>query len=385
MAAFKDEINLALARSLAAELRGAWPAFPTRRFTHHLSAALEPLELLARVELLADRLAGALPESFVDASAVLWHTLQSPTFTGWMTLPCGTFVARQGIDQPEIALPLLAGLTPRWSSEGAIRPFIERHPDITYERLRRWCTDEDEHVRRLVSEGTRPRLPWAPRLRGLVSDPSPNVPLLDALVDDPSQYVRRSVANHLNDISKDHPDVALDLADRWMTRGAGAVSVVRHGLRTLVKRGDRRALELFGATTTTTFELVDLVLDRDEVAIGEAITFSFTLALPRDSRTGGDAIIDYRVHYAGVRGMKAPKVFKLTRRRVEPGTPITLSRRHPFEHVSIRRIHPGPHLIDIQVNGVVLGSAKAEVIETDERSRSASVVRGTINAPRESS
>lgn len=361
MAAFKDEISPALARALAAELRRAWPAFPTRRFTRGLAEALDPLELLARVDLLAERLARVLPESISEAAAVLWQALESPTFTGWMTLPCGTFVARQGIDAPDVALPLLAGLTPRWSSEAPIRPFIERHPDTTYDYLRRWCSDDDEHVRRLVSEGTRPRLPWAPLLRGLIADPSPNIPLLDALVEDRSPYVRRSVANHLNDISKDHPDVALDLAESWLAHGDDAAWVVRHGLRSLVKRGDARALGLLGASTATAFELVDLVLDRDRIAIGEAVTFSFTLALPPESDGPSDAIIDYRVHYAGARGTKAPKVFKLARRRLEPGRPVTLSRRHMFEHVSIRTIHPGPHAIDIQVNGVVLGTASLSV------------------------
>jgi 3-methyladenine DNA glycosylase AlkC len=360
MAALKDEISPSLARALGAELRQAWPEFPTPRFTRGLGAALAPLELLARVDLLADRLAVALPAPFPDAAAVLWRALESPAFTGWMTLPCGTFVARQGLEDPDGSLPLLAVLTPRWSSEGPIRPFIEHHPDITYRHLRRWCSDDDEHVRRLVSEGTRPRLPWAPLLRGLVADPSPNVPLLDALVDDASPYVQRSVANHLNDITKDHPDLALDVAERWLSRGSPWV--VRHGIRTLVKCGDERALSLVGVDTGSEVELVDLALDRTRVVIGESVTITFTLALDPGSNTGSDAVIDYRVRYTGVRGIKAPRVVKLTRRHLEPGQPVTISQQHPFEHVSIRRIYPGSHTIDIQVNGRVLGSASIEVI-----------------------
>jgi hypothetical protein len=130
MAPFKDELGPAAARRLASELAAAWPAFPRRRFTTGLAAGLEPLELLARVSFLADRLARTLPQAFPDAAAVLWRTLESPTFTGWITLPCGTFVSRHGIDHPEEALAVLAGLTPRFSSEAAIRPFIERHPDV---------------------------------------------------------------------------------------------------------------------------------------------------------------------------------------------------------------------------------------------------------------
>jgi hypothetical protein len=131
MADFKDEISVSLAGRLGRELTAAWPAFPWRRFTRGLGDALAPLALMARVELLTDRLVEALPDDFDASATVLWRTLESPTFTGWMTLPCGGYVARAGIDRPEVALPLLAGLTPRWSSEGPLRPFIERHPEVT--------------------------------------------------------------------------------------------------------------------------------------------------------------------------------------------------------------------------------------------------------------
>jgi 3-methyladenine DNA glycosylase AlkC len=361
MADLKDEISVTLADHLAHEITTAWPEFPQRRFTRGLGDALAPLALMARVDLLADRLTDALPAPFDTAAKVLWGTLESPTFTGWMTLPCGTYVARTGIDHPDIALPLLAGLTPRWSSEGPIRPFIERHPELTYQHLRRWVDDPDEHVRRLVSEGTRPRLPWAPQLRGLIADPTPNIELLDRLVDDPSPYVRRSVANHLNDISKDHPDLALDLARKWQPQGDGATWVVCHGLRTLVKRGDPDALQILGITPHADIRLTALTLDIDTVTIGDTVTFTMTLAL--DDPSEADAVIDYRVHYAGANGPRRPKEFKLTRRRLVAGEPVTVTRQHRFTHVSIRRIHPGPHTIDIQVNGRILATTDLHVVE----------------------
>jgi 3-methyladenine DNA glycosylase AlkC len=362
VAAFKHELDAAAGRRLARELTRAWPSFPVRRFTRGLEAALDPLELLARGEELTGRLERALPRPFTEAAGVLHRALDSPSLTGWIVLPCGGFVARAGVDDPDTALPLLAALTPRWSSEFALRPFIERHPQLVYRYLHDWSVNDDEHVRRLVSEGTRPRLPWASPLRNLMADPSPNVPLLDRLVADPSTYVRRSVANHLNDISKDHPDVALELAAAWLDRGDGARWAVRHGLRTLVKRGHPDALSLIGVDAASRVELLELIADRNRIAIGDAITFTFTIRL-----TGGgepcDVVIDYRVHYAGVRGPRAPKVFKLARRRLEPDRPVTISRRHPFGHVSIRRINPGPHRIDVQVNGRVLGSTDLEGID----------------------
>ncbi|HVF76050.1 MAG TPA: hypothetical protein VM938_13500 [Acidimicrobiales bacterium] len=361
MPPFKDELGVDAGRRLAAEMARAWSAFPARRFTRGLADALEPLELLARGDELAARLQQTLPPAFADAAAVLHWVAASPTFTGWIVLPCGGFVARAGLDEPDVALPLLAALTPRGSSEFAVRPFIERHPTLTYEYLHRWALDPDEHVRRLVSEGTRPRLPWARLLRSLIADPMPNVALLDALADDPSPYVRRSVANHLNDIAKDHPDLALELAEQWSDRSANAAWTARHGLRTLVKRGDPRALRLLGASVDEDVRLVAFEPDHPRIRVGDTVTLTFTLSLDRTDGEPVDAVVDYRVHYVGARGAKAPKVFKLTRRTLVPGEPLTITRRHRFDDVSIRHIHPGRHQIDVQVNGRVLGSTSVDV------------------------
>ncbi|MGH9157145.1 MAG: DNA alkylation repair protein [Acidimicrobiales bacterium] len=363
MPPFKDELDIAAARRLARELAAAWPGFPTRRFTNGLNRALEPLELLARRDAIAERLVYAMPNRFADAADILYHALESTTFTGWIVEPCNAYVARAGIDDPDTALPLLAALTPRWSSEFAIRPFIERHPARTYAYLYEWLANGDEHVRRLVSEGTRPRLPWAPQLRGLIADPTLNLPLLHALAGDPAPYVRRSVANHLNDVSKDHPDLALEIAERWAPQGDGHMWTVRHGLRTLVKRGNSRALRIVGAAVDATVELVRLSIDRDHVRVGDAVTIELILSTPADS-AAVNAIVDYRVHYIGADGNpKAPKVFKLTRRRLVPGKPVKITRAHRFEDVSIRRIHPGCHRIDVQVNGRVLGGVDVNVAD----------------------
>lgn len=276
-----------------------------------------------------------------------------------MMLPCGYFVAKAGIDEPESALPVLAALTPRFSSEGPIRPFIEAHPEVTFRYLHEWVHHPDEHVRRLVSEGTRPRLPWAPQLKRLLADPRPAVELLERLFDDDSLYVRRSVANHLNDISKDHPALALECAARWSAQSTHGDYVVRHGLRSLVKRGDAGALSLLGFDQAAEIELLRFECSPTSVVIGAEIVLEAAFRAPAET----NAVIDYVVHYQGVNGVKGGKVFKLTTRRLGPGVPATIAKRHRFAHVSIRRIHPGPHRIDIQVNGHVLGSVTVEVIE----------------------
>jgi hypothetical protein len=199
-----------------------------------------------------------------------------------------------------------------------------------------------------------------------MADPTPNIELLDRLVDDPSDYVRRSVANHLNDVSKDHPDLAVDLARRWLPRGGGTAWAVRHGLRTLIKRGDPNALKVLGVTPGANIRLIALAADRDSVSIGETVTSTLTVEL--DDGEAAEAVIDYRAHYVGANGPRQPKVFKLTRRQLQPGQPVTVTRSHRFEHVSIRRILPGRHTIDVQVNGHMLGAIDIDVLDatTDE-------------------
>jgi 3-methyladenine DNA glycosylase AlkC len=188
---------------------------------------------------------------------------------------------------------------------------------VTFAYLHRWARDPDEHVRRLVSEGTRPRLPWAGRLRGLIADPSPTIPLLDALFDDPSAYVRRSVANHLNDIARDHPAVALACARRWLATGSDrATWVARRGLRTLIKGGDPAALALLGFDHGAAVSLEALAVTPARLPVGGEVTIAFTLAAPDGpART----VVDYVVHHAGARGARRPKVFKLTTRTIHPG------------------------------------------------------------------
>lgn len=308
---------------------------------------------MARVGQISRALAATMPPVAEEADRVIRTALDAEGLQGWASLPVNDYVASAMLDRPEIGLPLLAALTPRYTAEFAIRPFVDAHYEVTMDHLRAWVSDPDEHVRRLVSEGTRPRLPWGGRLARFITDPTPTLELLDALVYDESAYVRRSVANHLNDISKDHPTLALEAAGRWSRGRRHGDAVARHGLRTLVKAGHPAALAMLGFDSDAPIELVDLACSPSAISIGEAITIGFTLRAAQPTR----AVIDYLVHYQGVRGAKADKVFKLTVRDLPAGEAIDFSRRHRFEHVSIRTIHPGPHRIEVQVNGRVLGGA----------------------------
>ena len=358
MADFKDEYSPALVEALGAEVAAAWPDFDMAGWTEHATSGLDDFELRARVGHLADELARLLPPEFETTAALLWRLLDSESFTGWMTWPVTELVATFGIDHPDVALPLLAGMTPRFSSEFAVRPFIQVHGELTFGYLHEWSSDPDEHVRRLVSESTRPRLPWASRLRELVADPSPTIPLLDRLFDDESDYVRRSVANHLNDISKDHPDLAIEIARRWLGESTHGDGVVRHALRTLVKKGHPDALALMGFDPDHDVELIDIACHPPTIHIGEHTTLSFELSATTETKV----MVDYIVHYQGASGPRSGKVFKLTTRTLPAGESVPFEKRHRFAHVSIRRLHPGPHRMEVQVNGRVLGSTILDLL-----------------------
>jgi 3-methyladenine DNA glycosylase AlkC len=277
-----------------------------------------------------------------------------------MTLPCGSYVARAGIDRPEVALPLLAELTPRWSSEGPIRPFLQRHPEITYEHLRRWVADPDEHVRRLVSEGTRPRLPWAHSSEG--SSPT-RAPTSSCWTRWSTTPPRTSAARSpiTSTTSPKTIPISRSTWRQWLSRGDGAAWVVRHGLRTLVKRGDPRALELLVPHRTPpsgsprsppTAARCPSARPRPSASPWSS---RGRRKRTRSSTTGSITL--------GANGVRRPKVFKLTRRRLVPSAPATVSGRHRFEHVSIHRIRPGRHTIDVQVNGHVLGAIDLDVVD----------------------
>lgn len=356
----KNRISPAAIDELGDALQGAWPGFPAARFHESATAGLDGLELKARVIHVADALAATLPRDFPESAAIITEALRTPEMGGWTIFCVNDYVSRYGIDHPEISLPLMELLTPCWSCEFAIRPFIEAHPEITFEYFDRWIESDDEHLRRLVSEGSRPRLPWGGRLREFIADPTPTIALLDRLVDDPSLYVRKSVANHLNDIAKDHPRLAIDTAAGWL-HGDGDLErrtwIVGRGMRSLIKAGDPAALALVGFDHDAEVEIAYFKVTPETMAIGEAVNIEFALTASEPT----PVMVDYAIHHAGANGVRGPKVFKLKQVRLEPGTETRFSRDHKIREVSVRKIYPGPHLIEVQVNGRVLAAATVEV------------------------
>lgn len=361
--AFKNLLNVALIRDAAAQLQNAWPRFDASRFVARASHGLEPLEMKARAMQICEALEATLPSDFDAAAQVIESALAPPQseaslaesgslaqgLQGWILWPVGEFIARRGLSQPERALAALHAMTQRFTAEFALRPFIVSCPGIVWPTLQRWCHDPSAAVRRLVSEGSRPRLPWGLQLKSLITDPSPTLPLLLALQDDPDEVVRRSVANHLNDIAKDHPALVADWVERHLP-GAGAKrrALLRHASRSLIKQADLRMLGLWGLGQALQ-GTAKLALSPRRLRLGES--FTLTLQLHSTSRRVQHLAVDYLVHHRKANGSLSPKVFKGWVIDLPAGAELELSKRHSMRAVTTRRYYGGEHRVSVQING----------------------------------
>jgi len=363
MEPFKNLINPGTVRSLGEHLQRVLPDFERRRFEVLAGQGLAALELKARAMQLCAALEATLPVDFAVAAGALERALapvaangepgepldHSAGLAGWSLWAVGEFAARRGLDAPERALKLLHAMTQRFSAEFAIRPFIVNHPELTFATLTRWTSDPSAHVRRLVSEGSRPRLPWGLRLQALVLDPSPALPLLRALQDDVSDYVRRSVANHLNDIAKDHPELVAEWVETHLP-GASPLrtALLRHACRGLIKRGHARTLQAWGQGRPLRGDAT-LALSPRRAQVGGALTLTVTLS--SRARQAQSLVVDYAWFRRLANGSLAPKVFKGWRVTLEPGEERVLTRRHSLARVTTRRDYAGVHRIELRING----------------------------------
>ena len=372
--AFKDFYNRRLAGEMGEELALACTEFDASAFVARISAEVDSLEFKDRIRLFAKALQGQLPAHFADAWAILERVMprtsgeavaETPSagvFThGFALWPIARYIQDYGLEDFDSAVRAMHTITGLHTAEFAVRPFIERYPQRMLSVLNRWVNDPSEHVRRLVSEGTRPRLPWAGRLNQFIEDPTPTLALLEQLKDDSSEYVRRSVANHLNDIGKDHPDLLLTVAARWQrgTPPPERQRIIKHALRTLVKAGNPEALRLLGYGPAMV-TLRDMRVAPERLLLGKSLEIEFTLESLADAPQ--NLVIDYIIHFVKANGTTSPKVFKLTTRTLEPGEFHTIRRRHAIRPITTRRYYPGRNRVEIQVNGRVLAVAEFDLI-----------------------
>lgn len=370
MEPFKNYFNHELVGKTADIFDRAFKGFDRQRFTELATFGLEELELKERATQIMLALDTTLPASFDELEHVVLsslHESEDPSgegltfdgtgLMGFAAWPVTDLVTHRGIHHPEKALPLLKEVTKRFTAEFAIRPFLVEHRDYTLSVLNGWVDDQSRHVRRLVSEGTRPRLPWGLRLNEFVADPAPILPLLKALRDDEEDYVRRSVANSLNDIAKDHPDMVAEIAHDWLVGASAQRSrLVRHACRTLLKAGDENTLAAFGYKAIEGLTC-ELSVSTPEVAFGNALEFGVSIGAPDKA---APVMVDYAIHFVKSSGATAPKVFKWKDAKLKNGC-LKAERSHAIKPITTRRYYEGRHKLEIFVNGVSVAIADFEL------------------------
>jgi 3-methyladenine DNA glycosylase AlkC len=354
----KNHFGPRVPKTIAAMIGRVWPQFPSKAFLADALEGFDALELMDRGRHLAHVLRRHLPPAYPQAVDILVRSASARParsegdggMASFVYLPHVCFVSAFGLDDFESSMAAQYELTQRFTAEFSIRPFLERYPERTLARLRQWARDPSHHVRRLVSEGTRPRLPWAGRLRAFQADPRPVLELLELLKDDPSSDVRRSVANNLNDIGKDHPGILIATARRWM---AGADeerrALVRHALRSQVKQGNGEALKMLGFGGGARVAIENPRISPRQTSMGGRVTIGCDVR--NLGRRAQPMVIDLRVHFVRARGRTAVRVFKLKIAELPPGGVVSCRKTLSLADLTTRRHYPGRHRVDVVVNG----------------------------------
>lgn len=364
MQPFKNLINLELAEKMATHLGKADTAFKSDLFIKTATHNLHALELKQRSFQFTQALKSALPDDFEKAAFIIQHCLGAPIegeptkahdlssgLRGWAIMPLADYVGLYGREHFEISMDLFEHLTQRFSAEFAIRYFLVDAPIKTLKIMMGWTTHKSHHVRRLACEGCRPRLPWGMRLNDFIKDPQPLMPILDALKDDEEAYVRRSVANNLNDIAKDHADFITLVAKNWLKDAdKNRQGLVKHACRSLIKQGHQPIFKILGFGAPN-INVTHFDITPKHVKLGQHI--DLTVTLESNQASPQPLIVDYAIHHQKANGRLIPKVFKWT--IVDLRGSQTLSKKHRFKPVTTRTYYAGAHGVELLINGVSFG------------------------------
>jgi 3-methyladenine DNA glycosylase AlkC len=304
-------------------------------------------ELKQRMRHISNMLHQHLPISYPQQIDVLKPA--ATKFNGFLALIFPDFVAVYGLDDYSTSIDALEHFTQYSSSEFAVRPFIIKYEKQMVKQHLAWAKHKNHHVRRLASEGIRPRLPWAMALPAFKKDPTPLLPILELLKQDESEYVRKSVANCLNDMSKDHPDQVLDIVKRWQGLSKETDWIVKHASRGLLKQGHTEALSAFGLNHKVKVAVNNLLISKNKLKIGESFQFSFEVQLLE--KKVHDIRIEYKIYFMKANGKPSGKIFQIGTYPTQPQQILTISRAHAFADLTTRKHHKGAHRITIVVNG----------------------------------
>jgi 3-methyladenine DNA glycosylase AlkC len=357
---FKNWYNESLYRDLADSLAAVDAKFNREKFLSLTLTGLEQRELMDRMRQTAIAAQAALSGSYRQKVAALCKITPSVK-RSFATLSFCDFVGRYGLEDFERSMEALRFLTSFGSAEFAVRPFIQRDPARALAIMQTWAHDKSEHVRRLASEGSRPRLPWGMRLTAIVAQPDLTAPILETLKADPSLYVRKSIANHLNDIAKDHPDWVLARVESWGRTNPDTAWIIRHALRTLVKKGHPRALAHLGVDirSANNIQVKHFSVSPTKLALGDSLQLKAELVAK--GKKAHPLVIDYVIHYAKAKGTTSAKVFKWTELTVQPGKPVVRTKKQTIRDFTTRKHYAGLHRVELQINGRRLAEAKFQL------------------------
>lgn len=341
---------------LAEDIRKVYREFDSANFIRDVfDGKWQEKELKERMRHISDCMRKYLPESYEEAVSILMKTasehraerkLNDEISFCDMVFP--DFTEKYGIDHYDISVKSMEEFTKVSSSEFAVRIFIIKYPKKMMKQMMKWARHKDPSVRRLASEGSRPRLPWAAALPEFKKDPSPILPILEILKNDPELFVRRSAANSLNDISKDNPEITLRIAEKWIGKSENTDWILKHGLRGLLKKGNSRALKLFGFDSKKTdIQISDIQMKR-ELRIGEDLPFSFQL---RTGKTDQKLRLEYEIEYVKAKKGPSRKVFQIVEKKFPAKAEIEIRRKQSFRNMTTRVHYPGRHILRILVNG----------------------------------
>lgn len=359
MEPLKEMFNREFYKRFAQAFGEADKNFDTPAFVTDVTRDIDALPLNGRLRNTSVMLQKHLPQDFKKAIAVMYKAVPRLQ-RGYTALVLPDFVALYGKAHFDLSMEALKYFTTIGSSEFAIREFLKTDLAKTLKVMHGWAEDKDVHVRRLASEGSRPRLPWSFKLEEIIKKPSLTQGILERLNADEELYVRKSVANHLNDHSKDNAPYMLQLVGGWDKQHKHTAWIIKHAIRTLVKKGDKDALTIFGYGEEAKVKLQKLTIDKPTIHLGDTLQFSFSLK--SESDLVQKLVVDYIIHYAKASGNNSKKVFKLKELTLNPGEQLNISKKQVFKDFTTRKHHSGRHRLEIQVNGSVLAGKDFELV-----------------------
>jgi 3-methyladenine DNA glycosylase AlkC len=359
MEQLKEMFNKKFYAGLSREFEKAYADFNSALFLKEITDNLGPLSLNERMRKTSVVLRNHLPADYKKSLGIMYKVIPNLN-RGYTNLLFPDYVGLYGHNHFELSMEALKYFTNFGSSEFAVREFLKRDFKKTIAVMTDWSKHKNPHVRRLSSEGSRPRLPWSFKLDQVISDPAATKKILEQLKNDDELYVRKSVANHLNDISKDNPAYMLQVVGKWDQSKPNTSWIIKHASRSLIKKGNADSLSIFNFEKDVKVKITDFKISTNKVQLGDTLQFSFGIGSLKTAAQ--KLVIDYVVHYQKKSGETSPKVFKLTELHLQPKQSVNIVKKQVFKDFTTRKHFKGQHKLEIQVNGKVLAQKEFELV-----------------------